>query len=317
MQKIFASLRLKNYGLIYFIVIFLILLLIFVFFVYFIHKNLTLSRQKQYLQLAVTNYYSAKEQFRELQDLLETSAVKFQKIESDSQVSNLDESYVILLEDSNKKLAQIDSVKKSLDFQMESINQKIPKDSKDINTSLNSYYQKSYELLDSLSDNLQFEKSLISALGPSLYINSIFNENVWQKQKPDQILSYYKSLRDALLTGSQNLKSLEAPANYKSYYNLQNQYFSSIIQAANIIIAVLESQDEFQEDKLLQIENAYQKAVETQQNNKELQTLLLEEKTKITKSVILTQQFKSLKLAQNLIEDNLNEKVNNINIDNK
>lgn len=248
----------------YFLTLFLVLLIVAVYLIYEFHKQLTFSAKQQFVGLASSNLIATDQSLEELKFALNLAKENYQKYSQNG--DNETTSYDVLIEDSQKNLDQISSLKEDLTFQNNLItDSQAPDEYQILKSDFDIYYRKLNEVLDSMENNIQLELDVLKIINSSNSDQNITLTTLWQDGTDEELLNFYQILLEDTIIAKGEIEKLGETQQNK-YLELNKKYLSLIESSANEIIAILTANTDEIDEPLSEKskENAFNVAIRAQ-----------------------------------------------------
>ena len=293
---------------IYFAFILLVILLLSVITLYNLNQKKQLSEKKQFINLVSYNLITSDQSLDEVIESLSIVNSNYEKaITADNQKQT---DYTIVISDNQKSLSQIESIKDNFGSQKELISQaKTSRENEDLKIDFVNYYNQSDRLLDSLINDFKFENNILKIIAIKNNQNYFTKSDIWQKQNKEEIIAYYKDIKNQAISALAQLSKIKVSDKYLNYHNLQNSYFQNISATADEITNLLQNETVVQQaaDEPSQIEKAYQLAFSTQTDLNNLADDLINEREQILSLRATRSDFEYIASLQTSLESKIKE----------
>lgn len=270
-----------------------------------INKDKQLSEKKQFIGLVSANLIASDQSLDEVVQSLNIVNSNYDKVLSEGALQT---DYALVISDNQKSLSQIESIKTNSQQQKESISQtKTPDEYETLKIDFMDYYSQTDRLLDSLINDFKFENNLLKVITKNN--SGTITNDLWQKQNKEEIITYYKDLKNQAVTAIGELSNIKISDKYQNYYDLQSAYFQLILAASDEIIKILNDTEAVPpgQDDPTQIEKAYQVAFTSQEKITSLRKKIIGEKQRILSLKIGRQDFDNLVLLQQSVEGKIKD----------
>ena len=304
MFKLPAKYSLRVPKLAYFAVLLLVILIVGFYLFEVFGRSRQISGKKQFIGMVSSNLVSADQSLDEVVKSLDIIDSNYKKaISSDSGLEGAQ--YAVVIGDNQKSLSQVETTKENLGFQEGLVARaKAPKEYEDLRIDFINYYSQADKLLLSLVDNFTFENNILKVIATNSNQDKIIKSDVWQKANKDEIINYYKDLKNQAVLTLGELSKIKASDKFLNYYNLEKSYFEFIGATADQVINALQKDEivALGKDDPNQIERAYQTAFSAQANINNVTKQIIDERNRLLPLQVNRADFDYLASVQKSLE---------------
>lgn len=221
--------------------------------------------------------------------------------------------FYIVLDDQDKLIATIDSVKSNLLIQKESLLiQEPPGNLGSLHANLIAYYDTTVAALTDIINNQRFARQMLISSGPQFYLPALTQQALWDSATKEAITSYYQETKAQAIETQNKLLSFNPPPAYFDYYHDQINYFNELVKVADNIINILVGEDDPDPDAATQIEKAYQILVGATRQNEALSQKLKEAHQRLVSLSETHNKLAATKLNQISLESQIADYYNQL-----
>lgn len=300
-------------------ILLLFLVLVFVtigtisaYYYYLYKKEAPIRAQNQYLNVTESGFTQTKIALSEMLTNFQVAGVKIQKIEGLAENPDQAIGFFTSLADIDKVTAQIELITKNAQASRQTLeNIKVPPVFLDLNAQILNFYTDLINLLNQVRKDHEFNKQMLQAQGPSLYLPTLTKDDLWENQNGPEIIKFYQEAKDKANYTLANLAKLQAPFDFGDYYQTQIAYLELLVKVADSIINTLSIQEEPSQETASQIEKAYQILIGANKENEVLSQKILTEKLRLFDAGKNLDRFAKVNISQNSIDNMLSETLAN------
>lgn len=272
-------------------------------------KDAPFRAERAYLETINSGFVPTEQSLNELLEGFQVAGSKVEIVNNLEDSQNPQEGFFISLNDIERTLNQIESTQKNISAKKEiTENTKAPPNLEDLRVKVLTFYSTSQEKLEQLHNDFSFEKEMLIASGPNLYLPILANESLWKEGSEEEIKAYYQNAKIDAENTLNRLSTISPPEQFKEYYDLQVEYLNTLIGTSDKIIETL-SQKEPQEDSITNIEIAYQILINAKNENEQNSEKLAQEKLRLLNLKENLNKFADLEIQKNSIKEQISNAV--------
>lgn len=261
--------------------------------------------ESDYLKTAAVGFSSSSQSINDLLGGFQVAGVKVEAVDKLKEASSeaLNSGYFVALDDLEKTRAAIDASRTNILFNKEELSKLDPPPQfHDLNMSLLNFYDEAAAILSAMDKEHKFAKDFLIAVGPNFYIPTLSIESIWQEGKNQEIIEYYKKIKEDAQKALSALYLLSAPDNSQEYFKTQIAYFELLVKTADSIAAILSEAPDTNLENATQIEKAYQFLGSARRENEVISQKLLSQRLKLFSKDENLEKLRSVTVRQKAIE---------------
>lgn len=270
-------------------------------------KDAPIRAQNNYLQSLYANFNANKQSLEDILISYQVAGTKTQKTRDPQSATKEAQAYSVSLEDINKLTQKVEAAKKNTKSQLDTLRKTSPpKGFEQLTADVRAYFEQSVALFETIESEHTFTKEVVYILGTKYFAPKLTDEKIWEKDKKDDVYTYYETTKTDSQIIAGKLKALNPPEDFKAYQKDQIAYFERLSKLSDDILQALKTKEETSQSAT-QMEKAYQLLITAQRETEKLQAGLEVYKLSLFDQKRNYDKFAKVKITQNSLDARIYE----------